>query len=91
MIRVGNPDNNNIYDSLMFSIKDELLKSFLATADIKIPRIEGEIKTGVYPMNECLVEFAYQVHLSGEKYFLLSLPLIIACQVISLYRLFMIS
>ncbi|WP_294332886.1 AraC family transcriptional regulator [Chryseobacterium sp. sg2396] len=59
--KVGNPDNDNIYDSLMFSIKDELLKSFLATSDIKIPKIEGEIKTGVYPMNECLVAFAYSL------------------------------
>lgn len=56
--KVGNPENDNIYDSLMFSIKDDLLKSFLTASEIKIPRIEGEIKTGVYPMNECLVAFA---------------------------------
>lgn len=56
--KVGNPDNDNIYDSLMFSIKDDLLKSFLATTEIKISKIEGEVKTNVYPMNECLVAFA---------------------------------
>ncbi|OXG03963.1 AraC-like DNA-binding protein [Flavobacterium araucananum] len=59
--KIGNPENDNIYDSLMFSIKDDLLKSFLATSDIKIPKIEGEIKTGVYPMNECLVAFAHSM------------------------------
>lgn len=59
--KVGNPNNDNIYDSLMFSIKDSLLKSFLATSEIKIPKIEGEVKTGVYPMSECLVAFAYSL------------------------------
>ncbi|MCD0456399.1 AraC family transcriptional regulator [Chryseobacterium sp. LC2016-27] len=59
--KVGNPDNDNIYDSLMFSLKDDLLKSFLATSEIKIPKIEGEVKTDVYPMNECLVAFAHSM------------------------------
>lgn len=64
--KMGNPDNDNIYDSLMFSIKDDLLKSFLAMSEIKVPKIEGEIKTGVYPMNECLVAFANSI----KPYFL---------------------
>ncbi|MCV9927558.1 AraC family transcriptional regulator [Flavobacterium sp. LS1R49] len=59
--KIGNAKNDNIYDSLMFSIKDDLLNSFLATSDIKIPKIEGEVKTGVYPMNECLVAFAHSM------------------------------
>lgn len=56
--KFGNPENDTIYDSLMYSINDGLLKSFLSTSEIKISKPEGEIKTGVYPMNECLVAFA---------------------------------
>ncbi|AYM99119.1 AraC family transcriptional regulator [Chryseobacterium sp. 3008163] len=59
--KFGNAENDNIYDSLMFSIKDDLLKSFLSTSEIKVSKPEGEIKTGVYPMNECLVAFAYSM------------------------------
>lgn len=59
--KFGNAENDNIYDSLMFSIKDDLLKSFLATSEIKVAKPEGEIKTDVYPMNECLVAFAHSL------------------------------
>lgn len=59
--KFGNTENDNIYDSLMFSIKDDLLKSFLSTSEIKVSKPEGEIKTGVYPMNECLVAFAHSM------------------------------
>lgn len=56
--KFGNVENDHIYDSLMFSIKDDLLKSFLSTSEVKVSKPEGEIKTGVYPMNACLVAFA---------------------------------
>jgi len=61
--KTGNPENDNIYDSLMFSLKDDLIKSFLATTELKMPAkaAEGEIKTSVYPMNECLVAFAHSI------------------------------
>lgn len=59
--KFGNDENDHIYDSLMFSIKDDLLKSFLATSEIKVAKPEGEIKTDVYPMNECLVAFAHSL------------------------------
>lgn len=61
--KTGNPDNDNIYDSLMFSLKDDLIKSFLATTELKIANetMEGEIKTSVYPINECLVAFAHSL------------------------------
>ena len=59
--KFGNAENDNIYDSFMFSIKDDVLKSFLSTSEIKILKPEGEIKTGVYPMNECLVAFAHSL------------------------------
>ena len=59
----GNPENDNIYNSLMFSLKDDLIKSFLATTELEIPKLkaEGEIKTSVYPMNDCLVAFAHSL------------------------------
>ncbi len=56
--KTGNPDNDNIYDSLMFCLKDELLKEFLSMTDVKIPRMEGETKTTVIPLTECLIAFA---------------------------------
>ncbi|SMP33779.1 AraC family transcriptional regulator [Flavobacterium hercynium] len=59
--KFGNTENDNIYDSFMFSIKDDVLKSFLSTSEIKVSKPEGEIKTGVYPMNECLVAFVYSL------------------------------
>lgn len=59
--KFGNTGNDNIYDSLMFSIKDDLLKSFLSTSEVKVSKPEGEIKTGVYPMNECLIAFAHSM------------------------------
>jgi AraC-like DNA-binding protein len=59
--KFGNAENDNIYDSFMFSIKDDVLKSFLSTSEIKVSKPEGEIKTGVYPMNECLVAFAHSL------------------------------
>lgn len=55
----GNPDNNTIYHGMIFSIKDELIKSFLASSEKVIPKnTQGEVTTGVYPMNDCLITFA---------------------------------
>ncbi|MEJ5089403.1 helix-turn-helix domain-containing protein [Sphingobacterium faecium] len=59
--KFGNVENDHIYDSLMFSIKDDLLKSFLSSSEVKVSKPEGEIKTGVYPMNACLVAFAHSM------------------------------
>lgn len=55
--KTGNPDNDNISECIMFCLKDDLIKEFLAMANVKIPRTEEEIKTAVYPMNECLISF----------------------------------
>ncbi len=59
--KFGNTENDNIYDSLMFSVKDDLLKSFLSTSEINMSKPKGEIKTRSYPMNECLVAFAHSI------------------------------
>lgn len=59
--KTGNPDNDNIYDSLMFFIKDDLLSTFFTQNDVKIPKMEGEVKVTVNAMNDCLVAFAESV------------------------------
>jgi len=56
--KVGEPDNDNIFECIMFCLKDDLIKEFLAMSNVKIPRTEEEIKTSVYPMDECLISFA---------------------------------
>lgn len=51
--------NQDIYDSLVFSLKDDLLKSFLANVDMEIPkRMNEKAETKVFPMTECLTVFA---------------------------------
>jgi AraC-like DNA-binding protein len=57
----GNPDKDNIHDSLMFCLCDTLVKEFLTTADIKIPRMQEEITTPVNPMSDRLVAFAHSL------------------------------
>ena len=57
----GNPDNANIFDGLMFCLKDELLKEFLTMQNVNIPRMTEEIKNTVNPMSSCLVAFAYSL------------------------------
>ncbi|MCC8173291.1 MAG: AraC family transcriptional regulator [Odoribacter sp.] len=59
--KLGNPENDNIYDSIMFCLKDELLKDFLSLANIAIPPMDEEIKTSVNPMTPCLIAFAYSL------------------------------
>lgn len=54
----GNPDNANIFDSLMFCLKDEILKEFLTMQNVNIPRMTEEIKNTVNPMSDCLIAFA---------------------------------
>lgn len=57
----GNPDNADIFDSLMFCLKDDLLKEFITLQTVSIPRISEEIRNTVYPMDECLIAFAYSL------------------------------
>ncbi|WP_162903106.1 helix-turn-helix domain-containing protein [Taibaiella koreensis] len=55
----GDSDGEHIYYGLMFSIKDDLIKSFLATTEKITPKgTSGEIRTGVHAMTECLITFA---------------------------------
>ncbi|NDW12642.1 AraC family transcriptional regulator [Bacteroides sp. 214] len=55
--KTGDPDNDNISECIMFCLKDDLIKEFLTMANVKIPRTEEEIKTSVYPMDDCLIAF----------------------------------
>lgn len=54
---IGNAENDNIYDGTMICIKDDLLKEFVKTANVKMPQIAGEIKTLVNPMDNRLIAF----------------------------------
>lgn len=56
--KTGDPENDNISECIMFCLTDDLIKEFLTMANVKIPRTEEEIKTAVYPMDECLISFA---------------------------------
>lgn len=57
----GNPDHADIFDSLMFCLKDELLKEFLTLQNVSIPQMTEEIKNTVNPMDECLIAFAHSL------------------------------
>ena len=46
----------------MFCLKDDLIKEFLTTTNVKVQRMDEEVKTSVYPMNECLVAFAKSLY-----------------------------
>jgi AraC-like DNA-binding protein len=56
----GNPENNNLYDCLMFSLKDELVKSFLTSTELHIRKQDNGLNPNspVQAMNECLIAFA---------------------------------
>lgn len=59
--KAGDTDNDLIYDVQMFCLKDELIKEFLTMGGIKMPAMEGEIRTTVNPMDECLMSFAHSL------------------------------
>lgn len=54
----GNSDNRDRFDSLMFCLKDELLKEFLTLQPVALPHATEEITNTVNPMDECLIAFA---------------------------------
>jgi AraC-like DNA-binding protein len=58
--RSGSHDNNNLFDCLMFSLKDDLISSFLTSTELKITRqyAENQVLISVQPINECLLGFA---------------------------------
>ncbi|MBC9914528.1 helix-turn-helix domain-containing protein [Chitinophaga varians] len=69
----GDPEDGHIYYGMMFSIKDDLIKSFLATTEKITPKgTDGETRAGVHTMTECLITFAASLspyfHNSAEVY-----------------------
>lgn len=58
----GEPENDNIYESLMFCLADDLIKEFLTLSNVKVPQLDEEIKTAVYPMSDCLIGFAHSLY-----------------------------
>jgi len=58
----GDEDNDNLFESLMFCLKDDLIKEFLTLENVSVPRIDAEMKTSVYPMDDCLISFANSLY-----------------------------
>ncbi len=57
----GNPLNNNLFYCLMISLKDDLIKSFLTSTDLKVIKQDfvGDLLSSVQPMDDCLISFAH--------------------------------
>lgn len=58
----GEADNDHIFESLMFCMKDDLIKEFLTMSNVKVPQMDEEIKTSVCAMNNCLIAFANSLY-----------------------------
>ncbi|NHA03430.1 helix-turn-helix transcriptional regulator [Mucilaginibacter sp. HC2] len=56
----GSHENSNLFDCLMFSLKSELIRSFLTSTELRISRQNSvhQVLTSVQPMDECLLAFA---------------------------------
>ncbi|MGX5858290.1 helix-turn-helix domain-containing protein [Dyadobacter jiangsuensis] len=56
----GNPEKGNLFYCLMISLKDELIKSFVTSTDLKITKqlVDVETLPTVQPMDECLIAFS---------------------------------
>lgn len=57
----GNLEQAGIFDSLMFCLKDELLKEFLTLQNVSMSHMTEEIQNTVHLMDECLIAFAYSL------------------------------
>jgi AraC-like DNA-binding protein len=57
----GDPLKNNLFYCLMISLKDDMIKSFLTSTDLKIIKRDflGDLLSSVQPMDECLISFAH--------------------------------
>lgn len=57
----GNPLNNNLFYCLMISLKDDMIKSFLTSTDLKMIKQDfvGDLLSSVQPMDDCLISFAH--------------------------------
>lgn len=53
----GNSENNYIYDSMMFFLKDEFLRDFVRMANIKIARVSEPATTIIRPVGEHLLAY----------------------------------
>ncbi|MDR2919886.1 MAG: AraC family transcriptional regulator [Tannerella sp.] len=58
----GDADNDHIFESLMFCMKDDLIKEFLTMSNVKVPQMDEEVKTSVCAMSDCLIAFANSLH-----------------------------
>lgn len=57
----GNPLNNNLFHCLMVSLKDDLVKTFITSTDLKIIKQDfvGDLLSSVQPMDDCLISFSH--------------------------------
>jgi AraC-like DNA-binding protein len=53
----GDPAQDNVYDSMMFFLKDEFLKDFMKMANIQSSYTEEQVKITVKPVKERLLRF----------------------------------
>ncbi len=56
----GEPGKNNLFDCLVFYLKDDLIRSFLTSTELNIsrPEVGSSFATTVQAMDECLITFA---------------------------------
>jgi len=55
--KVGDPQIDNLYDSMMFFLKDEFLKDFIKMANIQSLQTEEQARISVKPVKERLLKF----------------------------------
>ena len=57
----GDPDNNNIFEYMMFFLKDEFLIDFMKIANIQSIQVEELVPVSVKPVNERLLGFVESI------------------------------
>lgn len=57
----GNPSINNLFYCHMISLKEDMIKSFLTSTDLKMIKHDfvGDLLSSVQPMDDCLISFAH--------------------------------
>lgn len=54
-------EDNDLFESLLFAIDDDLLKDFLTSQDVKVPQMTEVIGTQVSPMSDKLVAYCWSL------------------------------
>ncbi|HJD75493.1 MAG TPA: AraC family transcriptional regulator [Bacteroides reticulotermitis] len=59
--KVGDPNNNNVYDSMLFFLKDDFVKDFIKGYPIKALRTKEPVLTTVKPVKEHLQAYLHSI------------------------------